>query len=1609
MRNPQYFAALSVFFLLLSLTVWGQIEVKITGPTSVPLRNQILYRAEFSKNGISISPPSGGDGYWGGSSVTFINKTDFESRLFFFEEGAQSINYGYVTYDNYYFTFLNVKVENPCDGTVPSAQNVSRTGAGQVTLIANTSPSGYTYQWYNAEGTRLLSSDMSYTTEYLSATTTYKLAYKHSSGCETIMIDVRAIVNPPLDENSSYNYIKTYTATVPVQNSSELETGDRSVSQKQFAYYDGLGRPMQQVQVAASPTGKDIVAGVEYDAFGREARKFLPYASTSQGNGHYVEGWNEQQQAYYDDHFGNGVGEVAFSESEFDGSPLNRVMASYAPGDSWAKKVDEEGNKTGRPVRMDYLSNTKEDRAVLWEVEGDRLIAYRYYKPGTLYKTVTTDEEKHETIEFRDLQDRVVLKRVQAPDGQWADTYYVYDQYGNLSYVLPPEASKGYAKAEMEAPEGYYLVSEDVDYADIAAQSGGKVAYIPTATVTVKPGDVLGDGVEIKAVGAMPAQSYLDDWAFQYRYDHRNRMTEKRVPGAEPVYMVYDKLDRLVLTQDGNQRGENANKWSFTKYDALDRPVVTGEKVIGSRSTVTQALADGSGHESYTGSGTTKYSDTVYPKGITEAEVHTVTYYDNYAFTDKKFALPTGVFGDDDHKIIPKAFTAMRGQVTGTKVKILGSTNDYIETVNFYDDRYRLIQYKVLNHHKGEDVVTTQYDFAGRVRKTHLLHHNPAADMGPMEVAQEYTYDHAGRLLTVNHSINGATPVTLLRHTYNELGELVNKDLADGFEDIDYVYNIRGWLTKINNVSDGTSKLFEMDLHYDNAPSGHQAYNGNIGSTVWKNPYESVTNRYDYHYDAMNRLTAADYGHNDTGNAMGFDVTGIRYDLNGNIKSLNRKGDDDNRPNVDIDKLGYTYAKGNQLSKVADASGSTEGFKDGTNQTTEYFYDENGNMKEDRNKGITSITYNHLNLPQKVAFSADKYIEYSYDASGTKLSQKTVDSGESKVSDYMGGFVYEDDKLQFVQHDEGRVVPVMASDSETISSWDYQYHLKDHLGNVRVTFKTKPDAPDIYLATAENDQKTKDYEDTYFIRYGEVTRINADLFDHTDVGSAKTYSMRLNGMGNEIYGLAKSLKVKPGDQVSAEVWAKYLDPSTTGQSGSSFAQLINDLSSNASHIVVDGATAGMEPIIPFPGMISHGSGDAGAPKAYLNLLVLDRSRNYVTSSFVQVNTSAMENGSDVPHQFLKINPITIQEPGYVYIYLSNETGSRLEVFFDDFKVTHQNSLVVQKDDYYPFGMSFNSCTRPSSVGQKFKFNGKERQALTGWDDFGARMYMSDLGRWGVVDPAADVLEMSSPYVYSLNNPINFIDLDGELPIFINGRIMSNSERGDASYWDTQLLETIKNSGVANPGGELHFVDGDRFSTNFGSRDGFPLSAKGSWVNGGNSPAGRHNAGYFQAKRDFKSILNKLARDPESDKIIEKIQIYSHSRGGAFATGYTEGLLELIGAYADQFDDPSNVIQYVLHLAPHQSGSLQAFSGNEFSMHHTSDALSGNEMGGLLAAFESDIGNSILSAHSTTGFTKEVGAFIDSFLYNNESTDQSTVDDFIKRMQDEYGIEVTVKQ
>ncbi|WP_276529206.1 RHS repeat domain-containing protein, partial [Tenacibaculum maritimum] len=236
-------------------------------------------------------------------------------------------------------------------------------------------------------------------------------------------------------------------------------------------------------------------------------------------------------------------------------------------------------------------------------------------------------------------------------------------------------------------------------------------------------------------------------------------------------------------------------------------------------------------------------------------------------------------------------------------------------------------------------------------------------------------------------------------------------------------------------------------------------YNGNISQTIWSSKSTDQTKRaYGYKYDALNRLSVAysRKGH-DLNTADKYSMW-LDYDKNGNINRLFRNGVY-NTVYGRVDDLSYGYI-GNQLTKVTENGSSlikSEGFKD-INNAIDYTYDVNGNMTKDLNKGITNISYNHLNLPTKIHFRKGRSIDYKYDARGVKLEKEARgEYGDPSSTQYAGNYIYKKNpgrgaqlKLAFFNHPEGYVSPKNASDISQGFKYVYQY--KDHLGNVRLSY-----------------------------------------------------------------------------------------------------------------------------------------------------------------------------------------------------------------------------------------------------------------------------------------------------------------------------------------------------------------------------------------------------------------------------------------------------------------------------------------------------------------------------------------------------------------------------
>jgi RHS repeat-associated protein len=382
----------------------------------------------------------------------------------------------------------------------------------------------------------------------------------------------------------------------------------------------------------------------------------------------------------------------------------------------------------------------------------------------------------------------------------------------------------------------------------------------------------------------------------------------------------------------------------------------------------------------------------------------------------------------------------------------------------------------------------------------------------------------------------------------------------------------------------------------------------------------------------------------------------------------------------------------------------------------------------------------------------DKTLTYYYDATGRKLSQVLATSSTvTKKTDYANEYIYENDTLQFINTAEGRYV----ANAGAVTGGEYQYHLKDHLGNVRLTFSTTQET-ESNTATLETANEAA--EQAKFLRYSNAKRVNSRLFDKTN-GSADGFSQRLSGGVNERYGLARSLSVMPGDTVKMEVYAKYVDSDTVNWT-SALNVLMGQITDNAGGVVVDGVNyTTSTTTFPYPGLQNTSGSSGTGPKAFLNWLVFDRDYNFITGGYQRMSTSAKENGQDVAHEKLS-GQLVATQPGYVYIYLSNEETTPVDVFFDDFKVTQVKSPVLETTDYYPFGLTFNSYRREDLDISSASFNGFEYfldlTMLLIETDF--RSYDPLVGRFNSLDLFEK--ENHTPYSWALNNPILFAEALG---------------------------------------------------------------------------------------------------------------------------------------------------------------------------------------------------------------------------------------------------------
>ena len=769
---------------------------------------------------------------------------------------------------------------------------------------------------------------------------------------------------------SSENYVQT---TQRISDTHVLTTTQ---------YYDGLGRPFEKVEQGVTPSGDNLIHLQQYDGLGREWRSWNPiYSSSDFLNPSDVISLSQSQ--YDDSH--------VFSQNTYESNPLNRVVEVEGIGEDWK----------GHSIKSDHLINTSSfpHNCKYYRVSmSGELQDKGYYPEGRLYVTKTADEDGHESYEFKNLAGHVILQRVMLSGTESADTYYIYDYRGNLSFVLPPN----------------YQDEED-----------------------------------------------LELYAYQYKYDGRGNCIWKKLPGCEPIIMKYYRGHHLAFMQDGNLRKQGqwlfyvydklgrqvvtgttavaldvSDVFAYAEYTGAG--VLDGYLLHGLTITPRSFLV------------TNYYDDYAFISNCDAVMQQNLSLHASESLesafpsnsspnatgnqTGKKVYLTDGT----DRYMLTSLYYGKKGRVVQShSSNLLGG---WEHTYSSYTYAGSLQQTKHVHTTNGKQDVVEEYDYAydhvGRLVKT--TYSVNGSDKRELSVVD---YDNYGRILLENimgkdavlHNYNVRNwPLSIesdnfkerlcynvcnnglcsWRNLYNGNIGAMSWQCGNGVKRaFHFTYNAQNMLTDSgynegDRLNDGQGN-YEESLSYDKM--------GNVQSLLRSGllddgSYGLIDNlSYNYHGNQLLKVDDAAVGPYYQG-AFHFvdgadEAVEYEYDANGNMTKNLNKG---------ITSISYDL--NNQPRKIE--------YNDGRNAS--YVYDAEGNK--------LSVSYN---LTAMSSAQLQMSVMQSSDVASANVSngQKTID--------YCGNIIYDGEETMIL-NDVGYA---LYDKGNTLT---FHYYLKDHLGNNRV-------------------------------------------------------------------------------------------------------------------------------------------------------------------------------------------------------------------------------------------------------------------------------------------------------------------------------------------------------------------------------------------------------------------------------------------------------------------------------------------------------------------------------------------------------------------------------
>lgn len=624
-------------------------------------------------------------------------------------------------------------------------------------------------------------------------------------------------------------------------------------------------------------------------------------------------------------------------------------------------------------------------------------------------------------------------------DKEYHYTLYYYDRAGNLRQTVPP---KGVMRKEAD----YNTSSNPAVEIPVPNEEGVVIASNnainnfrqnnPTATAN---GNVA------------PSHSFQTE----YRYNSLNQLVWQKTPDGGISKFAYDRLGRLVMSQNAKQLGDN--QYSYTRYDGLGRVVEVGEMRltgfgINAEGRLTQNglvsnAVNASNFPNNLSMVREEVTKTIYDElNATTAPVNTGTA-NSVTLTNKKIRTLFGTTYSIDNT---------RNRITGVIYQEnLNASNSVYDNATFYDyDVHGNVKHLIqVNNHSAlqkynHHIKHFEYEYdlvSGNVSK--VTYQKGKAD----QYIHRYQYDADNRIVVAETSKDGIHYEKDAKYFYYDHGPLARTETGEEkVQSSDYAYTIQGWLKTVNGEEVGENTMMGQDgkattlnsevardvtgyslnyyendyqaagmqmLNYTASVNQNQLgaslYNGNIRtmytalSDLEQRKFKTHQTR--YNYDQLNRIKkmegffASTNGNGATAhNLSGYNST-YSFDENGNLKTLTRGVEAPNVGAPDMDKFTYHYNSGtNQLNHVKDLI-TNDNFSvdiEATQQSDNYKYDAIGQLTKDVDEGIENIEWKVTNKVKEIKKSNGTKIHFDYDAMGNRIAKHVTDSDQTSSTFY---------------------------------------------------------------------------------------------------------------------------------------------------------------------------------------------------------------------------------------------------------------------------------------------------------------------------------------------------------------------------------------------------------------------------------------------------------------------------------------------------------------------------------------------------------------------------------------------------------------------------------